>query len=518
MGLGVSGLPTGQRSRIACAIGLLAGGTLCAYAGISARIAFIVIGIGALSLWTVTGETNVVGYLATLAVQVFQSAIVFRVALADFFLAPAAARMFWRNPRIPRSTLTRPFVLLLAAFVLGNAVALLEYGHLGSYVLVNKDLGVLYLIVGCYTLVRFFDDGRRVERGMRWFVVGVSVANVTALAATGLAFAGIANDLYVTGNLRLYGWMLNPSLFGSILMTAAMMELALLGSPAARPRLWRWGNFWLFGLGMALTVSRGIWVAGGCAAAALLVVELATAPVRPRLRYMAVATAWATVPALTLAAILWLNTGRLVPRSSGQHASALQQQLAQLCRDNPTLDLCSSVQPPSPVAVVSAAPLMQPDVLPAPSQVPPTAEAARSTLTNARGLQDRFAIIGLGAARYRSSVRRVVTGIGLGTFYATSAADFGVPLIIHNTFAWSLFEMGPLGLGAVLWIWIRTSRNLWTACRAAGSRRQLSIGVTAAFVGMTVFCLFNDGFYQRHLWLLFALGDSLGGVPTASRA
>src|SRR5207253_2644315 len=115
--------------------------------------------------------------------------------------------------------------------------------------------------------------------------------------------------------------------------------------------------------------------------------------------------------------------------------------------------------------------------------------------------------------------RRMLFGIGLDTFLATSADRFGVSLVIHNTFAWFLFEMGPLGLIAVCSVWIITARNLWHAYAAPDWRRSLAPGLIAALVGMTIFCLLNEGFYQRHLWLLFALGDSLrreNGTPDLS--
>ena len=132
---------------------------------------------------------------------------------------------------------------------------------------------------------------------------------------------------------------------------------------------------------------------------------------------------------------------------------------------------------------------------------------------NARGLNDRVAILKSAWSAYTASTYSEVVGIGLGAFYASSAAEFGVPLIVHNTFAWFLFELGPLGLLAVLWIWVQTTANLVRAALTATSDWYLASGVLAAFAGMTVFCLLNEGFYQRQLWLMFVVADRLRMLP-----
>jgi hypothetical protein len=112
-------------------------------------------------------------------------------------------------------------------------------------------------------------------------------------------------------------------------------------------------------------------------------------------------------------------------------------------------------------------------------------------------------------SQYRTNFSSTIFGIGLGTFYATSATQFGVPLIIHNTFVWFLIELGPLGFAALLWIWSRVAWNLWSSSRIDDGRQGLAVGLLAAFVGMTVFWMFNEGFYQRHFWLVMAAADRL---------
>jgi hypothetical protein len=151
-----------------------------------------------------------------------------------------------------------------------------------------------------------------------------------------------------------------------------------------------------------------------------------------------------------------------------------------------------------------------------PGHDPSVALALEGPLMNARGFQDRFAIIGVAWKDYSRSAASMLAGIGLGTFLETSEDDFGVRLIIHNTYAWFLMELGPLGLAAFLWLIGLTARNLWQVWRGGGILSQLSAGTFAAFAGMLVFFMFNEGFYQRHYWLLFVLADRLRMVAAAS--
>ncbi len=146
---------TGPRRLLLFAILLLGSGTILAYAGVPTPVAFSVLAAGAVLLWWLDLETIILGYTASLAVQVIQSLAVFRVAVADLFMLPAAVKSAVAGYRagegLPESTLTRPFVLLLVLFAIANVVAVAETGHLSGYAIVNKDLGILYLVAGYYT-------------------------------------------------------------------------------------------------------------------------------------------------------------------------------------------------------------------------------------------------------------------------------------------------------------------------------------------------------------------------------
>ena len=154
---------------------------------------------------------------------------------------------------------------------------------------------------------------------------------------------------------------------------------------------------------------------------------------------------------------------------------------------------------------------------PTPADVPDLSVTTKldGPLTNARGFQDRLAIIGVAWNQYSAKTSSMLFGIGLGTFLETSKDSFAVPLIIHNTYAWFLMELGPLGLAAFLWLMAVTLLNIGHAWRRGGEWRALAGGLFAAFSGMLVFFLLNEGFYQRHFWLVFVFAERLRMFATS---
>jgi hypothetical protein len=458
------------------------------------------LGIVAVAAWTLPDARAVRWYAATISLPLPQSLIIARVSLADLFIVPAAVQMALSWPTLPtiRSTYFKPLALMVVAFGVATAVAFIELGRLTPWAIVNKDAGLALQLTAFVVMIAFMRRREDVRQLAGWFVAGVSVVNVTALAAVIAAFAGFENTVYLLGNSRLYGWMGNPSVNGGLLLAAAMVELGLLAAPP-RPgdrRSLRWINVSLLGLSLALTLSRSTWLSVVAAGATLLALLLwhRRVPGRRR-RHVAVAAAWTLVPLLALGNIVRVRGGVDI-QSPQTVADSLRDRLIGQCLANPTLDVCKYVDLAAPIGA------------PPPEPTADTSLAA-GPLMNARGLNDRVAIASAAWRAYTETPRRIVTGIGLGTFYATSSPLFGVPLVIHNTFVWFLVELGPLGAVAVLWIWILTARNLWRAGGAPDDLPHLAWGALAAFAGMTLFCMLNEGFYQRQLWILMALADRL---------
>ena len=529
-------------------------------------IAQLLVAAGILT-WFLPLRLAVGGYLATLGIQLpFSSGLLFRPAIADLFLLPVIVRTVLRDPRalLTGNRLTGPLLLLALAFLIAAAVGYFTIGRFTIYVVLNKLLGIGFLISGALVLIRLtrtLDDLRQL---LGAFIIGISVTNLLVLIAAPFAMAGWQNPVYVAGSYRLFGTLLNPSAYGGILVTAAMLELALLSRANARSwwAIARWLNIWLLGLSVVFTLSRSTWLCAGAAAGTLFVAQFLQPRMLPRTRPMFwwTTAAWTLLPVIAMGAILYANRRVELLKSPEVRAAELhrllegcaeryhpicdevrrtQQQLG--LKPTQTAPAPSAAGTPSPAvaatspspaavppatvppAVTPPAPVSTPAAPPAPA---PAAAAASSSvalsvegpLMNARGFQDRLAIAGVALKRYLASPQTMLTGIGLGTFLETSSADFGVPLIIHNTYVWLLVELGPLGFAAFAWFMGVTGWSLWRAWQAGGVWRQLSGGVIAASAGMLVFFMVNEGFYQRHFWLLFVAAERLRALSSAPSA
>jgi len=81
--------------------------------------------------------------------------------------------------------------------------------------------------------------------------------------------------------------------------------------------------------------------------------------------------------------------------------------------------------------------------------------------------------------------------------------------IIHNTYVWFLVEMGVIGFAALVALLWRVGRNWAAALRASCDDWWLAVGGAAAFAAMLGLALGVEAFYQRPLWLLFAMAEGL---------
>ncbi len=133
-------------------------------------------------------------------------------------------------------------------------------------------------------------------------------------------------------------------------------------------------------------------------------------------------------------------------------------------------------------------------------------------------MEDRAAVIQLGWHAYRSTVMTTLLGAGMGFIYGTSASAYGLPVIIHNSAAWFLVEMGPVGLVILVWILCRTVLNLKGSWDLPDWRGDLGRGLVAALGSWVAYSMFNEAFYVRHLWLILVCADRLCVLAIASPA
>ncbi len=143
------------------------------------------------------------------------------------------------------------------------------------------------------------------------------------------------------------------------------------------------------------------------------------------------------------------------------------------------------------LAVVVAATLAAPDVL-------------ISTSLRTQSIESRFVLIDQGLDSFNENP---AVGIGLGNFPMRHGQ------IIHNTPLWFAAEMGLVGLvvffGFAVWI----LRRVWRSYRlSVGPTKLIAGAVLMGNLAMVVFSAAVEALYQRHWWLLMALGvvgDSL---------
>ena len=451
-------------------------------------------------------------YAATIGIPIPQAILLARVSMADLFILPSILRdaRRWIRGALPQSSLVLPLVLLAGVSLVATAVGYVRLGHWSMWGILNKDVGLVLQIATVFAItarLRTFED---VRRAAQWYVIGVSVSNIGMLLGVVVRLLDVPNPIY---RERLFGWMSQPTITGGLLLVAIMLELGSL-TAAAKPgerRALRWANLWLLGLSLGLTVSRSAWLAvsGGAAVLlALLWVRNRQLMPRPRLSHVAATSLWVVAPGLFLGNVLMANLMAGVPLISADRRDDLRAELVAKCRAQPELDYCVGPIAASPETRSAPAAALEGSQ---PAAPPP---AMPDVVMNARGLNDRAAILRAGWDQYTRDWPSMLFGIGLGTFYETSVKEFGLPLIIHNTFAWYLFEFGPVALAILVWIWARTARNIWIATKQPEDSASLALGLMAALGAFAVFCMFNEGFYQRQFWLVMVLADRLAAQST----
>jgi O-antigen ligase/polysaccharide polymerase Wzy-like membrane protein len=150
---------------------------------------------------------------------------------------------------------------IAVTFAAGSLVAVLRFGALDRYELLNKDAGLLLPFlsyVAVTSVVAGWDDLRRI---MRVFTVAVVAQNVLSVGGFLLAyFFGFSNPFARYAGLRLSGMLLDPNAYGGLLIAAFVICEG--GSLGPSP-LFKGPTLWFFRLTLAMgilfTFSRSAW-------------------------------------------------------------------------------------------------------------------------------------------------------------------------------------------------------------------------------------------------------------------
>jgi putative inorganic carbon (hco3(-)) transporter len=219
----------------------------------------------------------VAGYVALLP-YLFQVGDRLNFAPSDCFLllVPllAAAQLKYRGPAWPVW-----HVGILLIFALGSFVAVLRFGELDRYELLNKDAGLLLPFLSYAAITSTITEWKDVRRILRIFILSVVIENLVAIGGFLVAyFFGVATPFTRYEGLRLSGMLLDPNAYGGLLVvTLVISEAASWGrQPLLRQPL-LWFSRLTLALGILFTFSRSAWLGLGLAFVLLLAIRPALA-------------------------------------------------------------------------------------------------------------------------------------------------------------------------------------------------------------------------------------------------
>lgn len=211
-------------------------------------------------------------YVALLPVQ-FQVVEGFNFAPSDLFLL---AYLLFQSNRLQfrKGAWSIWHAALLPMMILSAWVGLEQNGELTTYVVVNKLLGVLWLLVGYGVLSSEMSTPAAMHSLARTFVASVSALNVLAIAGFYWPpLESLMPQLNYSAGERVAGFLIDPNAFGGLVLTALVLQAVtgLYKAPLFRGVA---GSLICISLsaGLALTFSRSAWL--GLAAALIFLVAV----------------------------------------------------------------------------------------------------------------------------------------------------------------------------------------------------------------------------------------------------
>ncbi len=176
-----------------------------------------VMGLGFFIAWNASPWRTLVAWLATTSIQLEAGS--FHLSLSDLFILPlvAGAFMTWlrsrdKQVRIPSALLAFTLLFLTA----GNIVTALSLGKLPQWTWLNKDLGLIGLLMSYWAILVICRSQSLTESAIRAFVSSVSVINLVGLCLyVGSLIAGFGSIVNYDG-MRFKGFMLDPNGYAGV--------------------------------------------------------------------------------------------------------------------------------------------------------------------------------------------------------------------------------------------------------------------------------------------------------------
>jgi hypothetical protein len=185
--------------------------------------------LGLYVAWNLDPWRSLLAWVATTSVQF--SAGSFHISISDLFLLPLliGTVITWVGSR--NKGVRPPSAILLFAFLFltaGNIVTAFTLGELPQWTWLNKDLGLLALLVPYWSMLTLCHDHSRTEKLLKTFLLSVSILNLVGLALyVSSLFTGFGSFVNY-GGMRFVGFMLDPNGYAGLAAVAAVIEVAML--------------------------------------------------------------------------------------------------------------------------------------------------------------------------------------------------------------------------------------------------------------------------------------------------
>jgi hypothetical protein len=173
---------------------------------------------------------------------------------------------------VVKGTWSLAHTLMLGLLPVSLIYTLLVTGHLTSYAVVNKTLGIFLLFLAYVAITNGLGTYDLAQRAIRVFVISTTIVNVLSIIALLLWWdQPVFNDLG-NGLDRLSGMLVDPNAYGGLLVVA--LAFLIPGVRAGRrllPPVFHYVAWISLPLGILLTQSRSAWLALGVMFIALAV-------------------------------------------------------------------------------------------------------------------------------------------------------------------------------------------------------------------------------------------------------
>jgi hypothetical protein len=196
------------------------------------RVALVLVALMVLGLflaWNTSPWRALVAWLATISIQFEAGSI--HLSLSDIFFVPLVigAFMTWISSRGKGVKIPGPLLIFTLLFLtLGNMVTALTLGKLPQWTWLNKDLGLIELLLCYWAILVICRTQALTEKAIRAFVVSVSVINAVGMALyVASLFTGAGSIVNYSG-MRFKGFMLDPNGYSGLAAVAAILQFAML--------------------------------------------------------------------------------------------------------------------------------------------------------------------------------------------------------------------------------------------------------------------------------------------------